>query len=153
MFGIVDLPLLGERYIARQGGGAYLNGERLRIADVDRLHDAMVGLADFAVGPRAADENGIHLALIRRLAVDAMRIRVHGSAALDLAWLAAGHLNATVMLSNLPWDVSAGALLVREAGGLVYDIDGTDHSTRSRFTIASAPGLSSSLRQVVADAL
>ncbi len=102
---------------------------------------------------QAAYENRIHLALIKRLAVDALRIRVHGSAALDLAWLAAGHLNATVMLSNLPWDVSAGALLVREAGGLVYDVDGSRHSTRSRFTIASAPSLSASLRAAVADAV
>jgi myo-inositol-1(or 4)-monophosphatase len=153
VFGIVDIPLLGQRYIARQGGGAYLNGSRLRVADVDGLHDAMIGLADFAVGPEAEYENHIHLALIKRLAVDAMRIRVHGSAALDLAWLAAGHLNATVMLSNLPWDVSAGALLVREAGGLVYDVDGTTHSTKSRFTIASAPGLFDSLCEVVADAV
>jgi myo-inositol-1(or 4)-monophosphatase len=152
MFGIVDLPLLGERYIAREGGGAYLNGGRLHVADVKGLHDAMVGLADFAVGPEAAYENRIHLALIKRLAVDAMRIRVHGSAAMDLAWLAAGHLNASVMLSNLPWDVSAGVLLVREAGGLVYDVDGTTHSTRSRFTIASVPGLSETLCEVVADA-
>jgi myo-inositol-1(or 4)-monophosphatase len=153
VFGIVDLPFLGERYIAREAGGAYLNGERLRVADVDGLHDAMIGLADFAVGPEAGYENHIHLALIKRLAVDAMRVRVHGSAALDLAWLAAGRLNATVMLSNLPWDVSAGALLVREAGGLVYDVDGTTHSTTSRFTIASAPGLFDSLCEVVADAV
>ena len=150
---MVDVPLLGQRYIAREGGGAYLNGDRLHVADVDGLHDAMVGLADFAVGSNAAYENRIHLALIKRLAVDALRIRVHGSAALDLAWLAAGHLNATVMLSNLPWDVSAGALLVREAGGLVYDVDGSRHSTRSRFTIASAPSLSASLRAAVADAV
>lgn len=153
VFGIVDLPLLGQRYIAREGGGAYLNGERLHVADVDGLHDAMVGLADFAVGPEAVYENRIHLAPVKRLVVDAMRIRVHGSAAMDLAWLAAGHLNATVMLSNLPWDVSAGVVLVREAGGLVYDVDGTTHSTRSRFTIASAPGLFDSLCEVVADAL
>ncbi len=50
---------------------------------------------------------------------------MHGSAALDLAWLAAGRLHATVMLSNLPWDVTAGLLLVREAGGVVFDYDGS----------------------------
>ncbi len=56
---------------------------------------------------------------------DGLRVRMHGSAALDLAWLAAGRLNATLMLSNFPWDVTAGLLLVREAGGLVYDYDGS----------------------------
>ena len=48
--------------------------------------------------------------------------------ALDLAWLAAGRMSATVALSNLPWDVSAGVLLVREAGGLVLDAEGARHS-------------------------
>ena len=66
---------------------------------------------------------------------------MHGSASLDLAWLGAGHLNATLMLSNLPWDVSAGVLLVREAGGEVYDFDGSPYSVGSTFTIASTPSL------------
>ncbi len=64
---------------------------------------------------------------------------MHGSAALDLAWLAAGRLHATAMLSNLPWDVTAGLLLVREAGGMVYDFDGSEHDAESRYTIASDP--------------
>jgi myo-inositol-1(or 4)-monophosphatase len=88
---------------------------------------------------------------MRRLAVDALRIRVHGSAALDLAWLAAGRLNATVMLSNLPWDVMAGTLLVREAGGCAYDADGSQHSPRSRFTLASSPRLAAPLCELVRD--
>ena len=66
---------------------------------------------------------------------------MHGSAAIDLAWLAAGRLHATAMLSNLPWDVTAGLLLVREAGGRVFDFDGSEHDERSRFTLASTPSL------------
>lgn len=138
---LVDVPLMGERYLAARGAGAYLNGHRITTSGVAKLHDATIGFADFSVGPDAKVENPIHLETIRRLALASLRIRVHGSAALDLAWLAAGRLDATVMLSNLPWDVSGGVLLVREAGGRVYDHDGSPHTPSSRFTLASTSGL------------
>ena len=78
---------------------------------------------------------------------------MHGSAALDLAWLAAGRVNATVMLSNLPWDVTAGLLLVREAGGTVFDHDGSHHSVRSRYTIAATPAPADPVRRIAAEAM
>lgn len=145
IFGIVDLPLLGERYVARAGAGAYLNGTRLRMPEVQRLSDAVVGLTDFAVADDRSVENPIHVSLLSRLAPLALAVRAHGSAALDLAWVASGRVAASVMLSNRAWDVSAGVLLAREAGGLVYDFDGSDHGVDSRFTIASTPGLKSHL--------
>jgi len=141
VLGIVDTPFLGERFVAREGGGAYLNGTRIAVAKVEELREAVVGLADFKVGVGSEEENRIHLELLRRLARSCLRVRMHGSAALDLAWLAAGRLHATAMLSNLPWDVTAGLLLVREAGGAVYDFDGGEHDAASRFTIASDPSL------------
>jgi myo-inositol-1(or 4)-monophosphatase len=153
VLGIVDTPLLGERFIARAGDGAYLNGTRVAISEVDELREAMVAVADFKVGEGSEEENRVHLAVLARLARESLRVRMHGSAALDLAWLAAGRLHATLMLSNLPWDVTAGLLLVREAGGLVYDHDGSPHSQDSRFTIASAPSLVGAVRGIVAGAL
>lgn len=151
--GIVDLSLLGERYVARDGMGAFMNGRRISISEVGALDEAMIGFADFAVGAKSASENALHLEIMRLLALQALRIRVHGSASLDLAWLAAGHLNATLMLSNLPWDVSAGVLLIREAGGEVYDFDGSPYSVGSAFTIASTPNLRDPLLAVVQEAL
>ena len=149
MLGIVDTPLLGERFVARQGGGAYLNGTRIAVADVGELHEAVIGLADFKVGVGSEEENRVHLALLGRLAARCLRVRMHGSAALDLAWLAAGRLHATAMLSNLPWDVTAGLLLVREAGGMVFDFDGTAHDASSRYTIASDPSLVEPIGRIV----
>jgi myo-inositol-1(or 4)-monophosphatase len=149
IFGIVDLPLLGERYVARAGGGAYLNGTRLHMPDAHRLADAVVGITDFAVADDRSVENPIHIALLARLAPRALGVRTHGSAALDLAWVAAGRLGASLMLSNRAWDVSAGVLLAREAGGSTYDWDGSEHSVDSRFTIASASGLKSSLLELL----
>jgi myo-inositol-1(or 4)-monophosphatase len=152
IFGIVDLPLLRERYVAGAGGGAYLNGTRLQISDVHRLADAVVGLTDFAVADDRLVENPIHVALLARLAPRALGVRAHGSAALDLAWLAAGRLGASMMLSNRAWDVSAGVLLARDAGGLAYDWDGAEHGVDSRFTIASTPGLKESLLELLPEA-
>ena len=78
---------------------------------------------------------------------------MHGSAALDLAWLAAGRLNATMMLSNISWDVTAGLLLVREAGGVVYDVDGSEHCADSRFTLASEQALADAVCELFQEAL
>lgn len=149
IFGIVDVPLLGERYVAHVGAGAYLNGTRLHMPDVRHMADAVVGVTDFAVADDRLVENPIHIALLERLAPRALGVRAHGSAALDLAWLAAGCLGASIMLSNRAWDVSAGVLLAREAGGLAYDWDGAEHGVDSRFTIASAPGLKGGLLELL----
>lgn len=151
--GIVDLPVLGERYVSLAGRGAYRNRVPLCVAPIERLRDAVVGLADFAVGPGAEEENRVHVGIVRQLAGKSLRIRAHGSAALDLAWLAAGRLGATVMLSNLPWDVGAGVLVAREAGAAVYDQDGSPYGPDSRFTIASAPSLREAMLTVVRNAL
>ena len=153
VLGIVDAPLLGERFVARERGGAFLNGARLTVAGVDGLREAIVGISDFKVGVGSEEENRVHLAVLARLARESLRVRMHGSAALDLAWLAAGRVNATLMLSNLPWDVTAGLLLVREAGGVVYDYDGSPHAASSRYTIASAPSLVGALCQIVQEAM
>jgi myo-inositol-1(or 4)-monophosphatase len=153
VLGIVDAPLLGERFIARQGKGAYLNGTRISVSEVPGLQEAIVGIADFKVGVGSEEENRVHLAALGRLARQSLRVRMLGSAALDLAWLAAGRLNATLMLSNLPWDVTAGLLLVREAGGLVFDYDGSPHDAGSRYTIATVPSLVEPIRRIVAEAM
>lgn len=135
----------------RAGGGAYLNGMRLRLPDVHRIADAVVGITDFAVADDRLVENPMHISLLARLAPQALAVRTHGSAALDLAWLAAGRLGASMMLSNRAWDVSAGVLLARESGGLVYDCDGSEHGVDSRFTIASAPSLKHALLEMLPD--
>ena len=153
VLGIVDAPLLGERFVTRQGAGTYLNGRRIAVSEVSGLNEAIVGVADFKIGVGSEDENRVHLAVVGRLARESLRVRMLGSAALDLAWLAAGRLNATMMLSNLPWDVTAGLLLVREAGGQIYDYDGSEHGSDSRYTLASVPSLAETLRCIVAEAM
>jgi myo-inositol-1(or 4)-monophosphatase len=149
---IVDFPFLNERYLAAEGAGAYLNGSAIHTIERP-LADAVVGFTDFSVGHDAPTENPVHLRLMAALAVSVLRVRVHGSEALELAWLAAGRLDAAVMLSNLPWDVSGGVLLVREAGGAVYDLDGSDHGLGSASTIASTRALERPLLELLQTAL
>lgn len=153
VLGIVDAPFLGERFVARWGGGASLNGNRITISEVPGLHEAVIAIADFKVGRGSGEENRVHLAVLRRLARESLRVRMLGSAALDLAWLACGRVNATMMLSNLPWDVTAGLLLVREAGGVVYDYDGSAHTADSHYTLASVPSLAERVRQIVTESI
>jgi len=151
LLGIVAAPLLGEHFVAVKGAGAFLNGARIQVGSRE-LSDRLVALSDFAFGRKHRDTNRLRFAVIEELVRRAMRLRIHGSVALDLAWLAAGRLSATVALSNLPWDVSAGVLLVREAGGLVFDDSGAPYGPRSSTTIAAMPAMRDPLVSVIATA-
>lgn len=141
----IDLPFLGVAYSAMEGGGAYVGDERIRGSAVDDLSEAVISIGDFAVGGDAAARNRVRIALLSRLGARAQRIRMIGTAAIDLAWVAQGKLDASIILANLPWDTMAGVLLVREAGGVVLDLDDTEHTADSSATIAVCAGL----RQVI----
>ena len=137
----IDLPFLDTVYTAVEDYGAFAGDTRIAVSGASELADAMVSLGDFAVGADAGPKNRLRLALLEQLGARAERVRMIGTAAADLAWVAHGRLDATIILSNLPWDTMAGVLLVREAGGLVLDADGSDHTVSSASTIALAPGL------------
>jgi myo-inositol-1(or 4)-monophosphatase len=151
VLGIVDAPLIGERYLAVEGRGATCNGKRIRVA-AREVGDPLVALSDFAFGRKHRDTNALRFAVIEELVRRSMRLRIHGSVALDLAWLAAGRMSGTIALSNRPWDVSAGVLLVREAGGEVFDANGAGHGPRSSSTLASTPATRDRLQEVIARA-
>lgn len=138
---VIDLPFLDVTYSAVEGHGAYAGDERLHGSRGEDLAGAVISIGDFAVGEGATEKNRVRLSLLDRLGARAQRIRMIGSAAIDLAWVAHGKLEATIILANLPWDTMAGVLLVREAGGVVLDRDGHDHTADSSATIAVCPGL------------
>lgn len=145
----ISLPLLRERYLAERGQGATLNGQPLRVSTVTQLDQALVGLGDFAVGNGSEEKNRTRFAVMQGLAPRVLRIRMLGSAAVQLAWLAAGRLDVSIILSNKAWDVQAGVLLAREAGALVFDGDGSDHTTASHYTMASVAGIKQALLECV----
>ncbi|MEV7988015.1 inositol monophosphatase family protein [Micromonospora sp. NPDC085948] len=135
VLGVIDLPFLGTRYHAVQGHGAYADNRRICASQVTDLRDAVVAIGDYAVGADASRKNAERLAITEQLTRHVQRIRMHGSAAIDLAWLAQGRIDAFIMLNNKPWDTVAGVVIAREAGALVVDVDGTPHSAHAVATI------------------
>jgi myo-inositol-1(or 4)-monophosphatase len=151
--GVIDLPFLGERYWATAGGGAFLNDHPIHVPDSARtINEAIVALGDFATGPDAAEQNDLQLRLARLLAGRALRLRMIGSAAIDLAWLASGRHHASVTLCNRPWDMAAGVVIAREAGATIADLDGSAYSLDSRSVIAAAGRLAPELLATVEEA-
>jgi myo-inositol-1(or 4)-monophosphatase len=122
--GLTYNPANEELFIAERGKGAFLNDQRIRVAARERLADAIVacGLPHYG--------RGGDLALARHEIAAAQQnfagLRRYGAATLDLAWIAAGRLDAYWERDLSPWDLAAGMILVREAGGFVSDCDGKD---------------------------
>jgi myo-inositol-1(or 4)-monophosphatase len=149
VLGVIGLPATGARYWAAHGLGAHRDHHALRVRDVDQLDKAVIAIGDYAVGPGADDKNRIRLNVTGLLAGRALRVRMLGSAAIDLAWLAEGRFDASVTLSNRSWDVAAGVILAREAGAVVVDRDGSEHTTDSVVTIATASGIRDDLLDLI----
>ncbi|MGN9764403.1 inositol monophosphatase family protein [Micromonospora sp. SD12] len=141
VLGVIELPFLRNRYAAAQGDGATVDGSPIQVSQTSRLSEAIVAIGDYAVGEGAADKNRLRLALTAQLAESVQRVRMTGTAALDLAWLAEGKLDAALTLSNHVWDMAAGVAIAREAGAQVVDWDGTRYGTNSSVTLGVTPAL------------
>lgn len=152
IIGAIDMPFLGVRYTAMDGGGSTRNGRPIYGSRCERLEDAIIAIGDYAVGADASCRNNPRLALTTLLAANVQRVRMLGTAATDLAWAADGRVDASVMFSNKPWDTTAGVVIAREAGMSVVDIDGTPHTAKSIGTIAVAPLIAPALLELVREA-
>ena len=117
--GVVYAPELDELYAAQRGSGAACNGERIVVSATGRVADALVCTGFM---PTGYERNAAAFAALSRRA---QAVRRDGAAALDLAFTAIGRFDAFWEFDLHPWDVAAGALLVREAGGAVSAIDGS----------------------------
>jgi len=118
--GAVYDPLMDHLFSVRRGGGAFLNGECLRVSDRGDLGYCLVTL-DW---PRAQVERVLAATFLARLAPRVDAVRSRGSAALGFCYVAAGWVDAYFQYTLSPWDVAAGWLLVEEAGGQVTDLRG-----------------------------
>ncbi|UOZ07497.1 inositol monophosphatase family protein [Amycolatopsis sp. WQ 127309] len=141
VIGVITAPFLGLNYYGSKGGGSFCNGEPINSSSVTEIDRAIVSIGDYATGSGAAKKNERRFAVTRMLAEQVERVRMWGSAALDLAFVADGRTDACVILANKPWDTAAGVLIAREAGALVVDATGVRHDFSSTATIATAPGL------------
>ena len=132
--GVIFNPIYDELFTATKGCGAFLNGRRLTVSGRSPLRDTLLGTGfpyDCASDPANNFANFIAFQKAAR------GIRRAGAAALDLAAVASGRLDGFWELKLKPWDVAAGVLMVREAGGSVSSFDGTEYSLSSNRIVAS----------------
>lgn len=123
-----------ECFYAWKNGGAYLNGEKITVSDRSDIHDALL-----ATGFPYSDFSRIeeYIEFLRWAMKNARGVRRLGSAAADLAYVACGRFDAFWEYDLKPWDVAAGSLLVKEAGGMVSDYSGGDNYLFGREIVAS----------------
>lgn len=121
--GLVYNPISDEMFIAEKGQGAFLNDRRIRVAVRRELAQAVVGTGIPHIGRPGHQRFTAELGVVMN---EVAGVRRMGSAALDLAWVAAGRLDAYWEANLAAWDVAAGIILVREAGGFVTDLNGRD---------------------------
>lgn len=148
VLGVTFDPLRDELFVAEAGAGATCNGQPLRVADAAALSDALVSTGfpyNFASDPANNAREFV------RVQARVHGVRRAGAAALDLAYVAMGRLDAHWELRLQPWDAAAGALLVREAGGRVTDWAGAHWTTRSASLVAANPAIQQELVQLLAD--
>ncbi len=119
--GVVYDPLKEELFCASRGEGATLNNRRIRVSNQRDLSGSLLGTG---LPYRTDQELEAYLATLKALLMQTSGIRRAGSAALDLAYVAAGRFDGFWEFGLNIWDIAAGVLLIQEAGGLVSDIDG-----------------------------
>lgn len=119
--GVIYNPVLNELYVAEHGSGAFLNDRRLRVAARKNLADTMIAIG---LSGNARTRRDSTIAEIRPLMGKVAGLRRTGSAAMDLAWVASGRLDGYFDHGLSPWDIGAGIVLVREAGGIATDAAG-----------------------------
>jgi myo-inositol-1(or 4)-monophosphatase len=134
VLGVVYNPVLDEMFSAEKGKGAYLNGERIHISEVRELRGALVASGfPYDAWTNPAD----NLAGWGKIVKRALSARCDGCASLDLCHVAAGCLDAYWEIDLEVWDYAAGALIVREAGGVVTSVSGELNHPRRRDILAS----------------
>ena len=145
---VVFDPLRDEAFVASRGYGAQLNGKRLRVTRLPSLDGAIIGTG-IPYRQKAAHLQP-YLGMVGAITQDAADLRRAGSAALDLAYVAAGRFDGYWELGLKPWDIAAGALLVTEAGGLVGDLSGGNQFLQQGHIVCGAPKVFKGLLQKIA---
>lgn len=144
--GVIYCPTLDECFAAEFGQGAWLNGKRIQVSRIEKIEDAML---ETGFRQRLFNTPKTNMPNFIRLSGEAQSVRRLGSAALGLAYVAAGRLDGFWEIAVNPWDVAAGVLLVREAGGLAEPLyEGGKLLTGSVDILASNPSLFPELREI-----
>jgi myo-inositol-1(or 4)-monophosphatase len=144
--GVIYEPNSNECYMAWKGGGAWLNDQQIRVSEISVMQSSLLATGfpydDFG-------REDAYIQLFRELMRSTRGMRRLGSAALDMAWTACGRFEAFYEYGLNPWDVAAGTIIVREAGGSVTEFDGGDDPIFGEDMICSNGKIHSGLKEVV----
>ncbi|KAG7353791.1 inositol monophosphatase/fructose-1,6-bisphosphatase family protein [Nitzschia inconspicua] len=146
--GVIYDPHRDEMFSAIRGGGSFLNGKSIHVGEAKDLSDAVVAMGS----PPGEESMQMSLKGIQALMPKVRTIRMLGSAAIMLAWIANGRLTAYWEYDLSSWDISAGALIIQEAGGKFTDFEGTDFSLRTRKICATNGKIHEQLLKALNDA-
>lgn len=137
--GVVEAPLLGWRFHATRGGGAFWNGQPIRCSDKTQLEESLVATGfSYSRSPEMVEEQvSVFKEMVRRC----RGVRRAGAAALDLCMVGWGAFDAYWEKTLKPWDCAAGSLIAAEAGAAVTDFDGKPFTLQRDDVVACAPGL------------
>ncbi len=144
--GVVYDPTRNELFTASKGRGAFLNDRRIRVSKCAKLEGALVGTG---FPYRELGRVDFYLRQLKAMMEKAAGVRRAGAAALDLAYVACGRLDAFWELGLSPWDMAAGALLIQEAGGLVADPSGEQDYLASGDIVAATPKMFTQLLEAL----
>ncbi len=132
--GVVYDPMRDELFSAQKGKGARLNGKKIAVSGIDTLLKSLLSTG-FPYDRKVSEKNNMEY--FHRLLMASQEVRRDGSAALDLCSVAAGRFDGFWELKLKPWDVAAGSLIVREAGGMVTDLAGRSFDLHAEEILAS----------------
>ena len=138
VLGLVDMPMLNVTYTAVKGGGAFRNGEPIKVSERKQIRDTLLATGFFRDKPEALRQQ---LHIFEKLVFEARGIRRAGAAAYDLCLVAEGVFDAFWEKNLAPWDTVAGTVLVREAGGLVTDYKGQTYQHNADSILAASQAI------------
>jgi myo-inositol-1(or 4)-monophosphatase len=146
--GVVYDPMRQEIFTASRGGGAQLDGRRIRVSRCLQLRQALIATG---FPYRMAEQHiDAYLQMFRSVMLETSGVRRPGAAALDLCYVAAGRVDGFWELGLKPWDMAAGALIIREAGGRISDFHGSDRYLETGHVIAGNPRIYAALSKLLA---
>ncbi|HLR17291.1 MAG TPA: inositol monophosphatase family protein [Alcanivoracaceae bacterium] len=144
--GVIYDPMREEEFTASRGRGAAFNGRRIRVTKHNTLQGSLIGTG-VPFRPNQMQHLDAYMNMLQDIIQTTSGVRRAGSAALDLAWVAAGRLDGFWETGLASWDIAAGSLLIREAGGLVGDLAGGNNYLDSGNIVAANPKLFKALLQ------
>lgn len=145
--GLIYEPVTDRMFWAEKGTGAFLNNKRIRVSDRDRTNECLFATGIPFAGREGHDKFSGQLKNV--MAVSA-GVRRFGAAALDMAYTAAGRYDGYWEEGIKPWDIAAGIIIMREAGGFVTDINGTNNMMKTGSIIATNVGMREILPKIIA---